>query len=55
MTTGGNEHLFYRFAPQIGHPICASTSTNYLSIGFAEHPRGHGPQQGTTIDADLLV
>ena len=42
-----NEHLFYRFAPQIGHPICASTSTNYLSIGFAKHLRGHGPQQST--------
>src|SRR6516162_9273578 len=42
-----NEHLFYRFAPQIGHPIGASTSTNYLSIGFAKHLRGHGPQQST--------
>ena len=23
--------MFYRFAPEIGHPICASTSTNHLS------------------------
>jgi len=31
-----NEHMFHRFAPEIGHPICASTGTNYLSIGFAK-------------------
>ena len=29
----------FRFAPEIGHPICASTSTNYLSIGFAKRSR----------------
>src|SRR6516165_10343955 len=57
MTTGvksgkaQNERMFYRFAPEIGHPICTSTSTNYLSIGFAKRLRGHGPQQGATPGA----
>ena len=50
-----NEQMFYRFAPEIGHPICASTSTNYLSIGFAKGLRGQGPQQGATLGADHLV
>ena len=48
-----NEHMFYRFAPEIGHPICAS-STNYLSIGFAKRARV-GPQQGATLGADHLI
>src|SRR5262249_7394797 len=50
-----NEHMFYRFAPEIGHLICASTSANYLSTGFAKRLRGHGPQQGATLGADHLV
>src|SRR5262245_7132457 len=50
-----NEHMFYRFAPEIGHPICASTSTNYLSIGFAKRLRAQGPQHGATLGADHLV
>src|SRR5262245_48176608 len=46
--------MFYRVAPEIGHPICAST-TNYLSIGFAKrssvrrdrHGAVHRPEHGT--------
>jgi len=50
-----NERMFFRFAPEIVHPICASTSTNYLSIGFAKRLRGRGPQQGATLGADHLI
>ena len=49
-----NEHMFYRFAPEIGHPICAATSTNYLSIGIAKRARV-GAHQGATLGADHLV
>ena len=34
-----NERMFFRFAPEIGHPLFASTGTNYLSIGFAKRLR----------------
>src|SRR6516165_4589920 len=40
--------------PESGHPISASTSTNYLSIGFAKRARV-GAQQGATFEADHLV
>src|SRR5262249_61134594 len=39
----------------IGHLICASTGTNYLSIGFTKRLCGHGPQQGATPGADHPV
>jgi len=42
-----NEQMFSASLPEIGHPICASTSTNYLSIGFADRARV-GAQQGAT-------
>ena len=57
MTTwvrSGKAQTEQMFSPEIGHPICASTSTNYLSIGFAKRARV-GPQQSTTLDADNLV
>jgi len=44
----------FRFAPEIGHPICASTRTNYLAIGIAKRARV-GAQQGATLGADHLV
>ena len=49
-----NERMFYRFAPEIEHPIWASTSTNYLSIGIAKRARV-GAHQGATLGADHLV
>jgi len=58
MTTwvrSGKAQTEQMFSPEIGHPICASTSTNYLSIGFAKRLRAQGPQQGATLGADHLV
>ena len=48
-----NERMFFRFAPEIVHPICASTSTNYLSIGFAKRALV-GAQQGAMLGADHI-